>query len=124
MDGLQTHTTVITSGAKSPQMVLTVLRDNGDDSIWVKQYDVNNTDSIPLGVDQHIRFESRDYRTPEGMKVIAISRETGIIHVLQKSYDVNNEFFVKLEKGDYQLRVQATWYELGTHFYLFDIRVT
>jgi hypothetical protein len=57
------------------------------------------------------------------MKVVARNLETDTIHILQKSYDVNNEFFAKLQKGSYELRVQATWAELGTHYYVFNVLI-
>jgi hypothetical protein len=50
--------------------------------------------------------------------------DSGAILLLRKSYDVNNEFFVNLDKGSYQLQVQATWFEVGSHIYKFNIAVT
>lgn len=125
-DELPDSTTAAIPGEKSlpPRMVLTVLKGNEDNSLGVTKYAANNTDPIPLGVGEHIRFESPDYRTAEGMKAIAINNATGTVQTLLKSYDVNNEFFTKLEPGKYQLRVQATWLEFGTHIYIFNIVVS
>ena len=103
-------------------MVLTTLQGNEDHSPAKQSYDSSN--HVLLPVDEHIRFDTPEYRIPESLKVVAVSSATGTIHTLLKSYDVNNEFFVKLEPGDYQFRVQATWSELGTNVYVFDVTVS
>jgi hypothetical protein len=105
-----------------PRMVLAILDGNEDHSEGIAQYEANNTDRITLAAGQHIRFESPDYRTPDAMKVISLSPK-GTIQTLLKSYDVNNEFFVKLEKGNYELIVQARWIE-QTYVYHFYITIS
>ena len=105
-------------------MLLFVLKGDEDSSDRVTQYEANSTEPIELLGEAHIRFDSPDYRTAESMKVVARDMATGTIHLLRKSYDVNNEFFVNLDKGSYQLQVQATWFEVGSHIYKFNIAVT
>jgi hypothetical protein len=122
-DNKSANNTDIASVEDSPSLVLVVLKGDEDHSPGIKKFKTNNTDSIPLVVGQHIRFESPDYRAPESMKVIAKNTDSGTIRILLKSYNVNNEFFIRLEEGSYQLQVQATWFELGTHFYTFNISV-
>ena len=122
-DELLTDTASVTSSKPPPPMVLTILQGNEDNSKALEQYRDNNSESITLRVDQHIRFESPDYRIPDSLKVIAVGQSGGI-HTLLKSYDVNNEFFTKLDKGSYQFRVQATWFEIGTEVYLFNVTIT
>lgn len=118
-------TAIATSNAGSPpKMVLIVLKGDEDSSNAITQYDANNTKLIELLPEAHIRFDSPDYRTAESMKVVARDLDTGTIHLLRKSYDVNNEFFVNLGKGSYQLQVQASWFEAGSHIYKFDITVS
>jgi hypothetical protein len=105
-------------------MILVVLQGNEDSSKPVTQYDANNNQPIPISSNEHIRFDSPDYRTAESMKVVARDMDSGAILLLRKSYDVNNEFFVNLDKGSYQLQVQATWFEVGSHIYKFNIAVS
>ena len=118
------NTTVATSTGEPPKMLLFVLKGDEDSSGHVTQYEANNTEQIELLPEAHIRFDSPDYRTAESMKVVARDMDTGTIHLLRKSYDVNNEFFVNLNKGSYQLQVQATWFEVGSHIYKFNIVVS
>lgn len=107
-----------------PPMVLTVLQGNEDHSPGVARYSSNSTNPILIVIDQHIRFDTPESQLPESLRVIAISTSTGTIHTLLKSYNVNNEFFANIEPGNYELRVQAVWAELGTHVYLFNVTVT
>ncbi|HEX2615068.1 MAG TPA: hypothetical protein VHL10_06210 [Nitrososphaera sp.] len=118
------NTTVATSTGEPPKMLLFVLKGDEDSSDRVTQYDANNNQPIPISSNEHIRFDSPDYRTAESMKVVARDMDSGAIMLLRKSYDVNNEFFVNLDKGSYQLQVQATWFEVGSHIYKFDIVVS
>ncbi len=117
------NNTTIASGKESPKMVLIVLRGDEDSSNAMTQYDADNSQPIQLVSNEHIRFDSPDYRTAESMKVIARDMNSGAIQLLRKSYDVNNEFFVNLGKGSYQLQVQATWFESGSHIYKFNITI-
>jgi hypothetical protein len=114
--------TDIAAASHQPQMVLTVLKDNEDDSPGVRQFQANNTGPIPLAQGQHIRFESPDSRTPDSLKVVAVG-PTGTVHILLKSYDVNNEFFINLDSGNYELKVQARWFN-QTYFYPFNVNIT
>ena len=118
------NTTVATSTGEPPKMLLFVLKGDEDSSDRVTQYEANSTEPIELLSEAHIRFDSPDYRTAESMKVVARDMDSGAIMLLRKSYDVNNEFFVNLDKGSYQLQVQATWFEVGSHIYKFDIVVS
>jgi len=101
------------------RLVLTVLKGNEDNSIGVASYNENNTTPIALSKDQHIRFESPDFRKSDGMKVIAIEPD-GKIHILLKSYDVNNKYFINNDRGPYAIRVQARWLD-STYFYSFNV---
>jgi len=120
---VQNNTTIATNDRESPKMVLIVLKGNEDSSEAVAQYEANDTQPIQMISNEHIRFDSPDYRTAESMRVIARDMDSGAILLLRKSYDVNNEFFVNLDKGSYQLQVQATWFEAGSHIYKFNIVV-
>jgi hypothetical protein len=111
-----------TSSVTRPKLVLMVLKGNEDNSEGIATYEANNTKSITLAEGQHIRFDSPDYRRPDSMRVIAIE-PSGKIHILLKSYDVNNEFFMNVNKGPYELRVQARWLD-STYFYSFNVQVT
>jgi hypothetical protein len=122
--GNSNNTTTVASSDQAPQMLLVVLQGDEDSSNLLTQYEANNTQPIRLASGAHIRFDSPDYRTAEGMKVIARDVDGGTIDLLRKSYDVNNEFFVNLDKGSYQLQVQATWFEVGSHIYKFNIAVS
>ena len=121
---VKNNTTIATTSKEPPKMILVVLQGNEDSSKPVAQYDANNTQPIRISNNEHIRFDSPDYRTAESMKVIARNMDSGAILILRKSYDVNNEFFVNLDKGSYQLQVQATWFEVGSHIYKFNIAVS
>jgi hypothetical protein len=120
---IKNNTTIATS-KEPPRMILVVLQGNEDSSKAVAQYDANNTQPIQVSSNEHIRFDSPNYRTAESMKVIARDMDSGAILLLRKSYDVNNEFFINLSKGSYQLQVQASWFEAGSHIYKFNIAVT
>jgi hypothetical protein len=115
------NTTTVASSGEAPKMLLVLLQGAEDSSKSVAQYESNNTEPIQLASNAHIRFESSDYRTAEGMKVIARDLDSGSIQLLRKSYDVNNEFFINLSKGHYELQVQASWFEKGSFVYRFDI---
>jgi hypothetical protein len=121
---IKNNTTIATTNKEPPRMILVVLRGNEDSSKPMAQYDANNAQRIQISSNGHIRFDSPNYRTAESMRVIARDLDNGAILLLRKSYDVNNEFFVNLDKGGYQLQVQATWSEVGSHIYKFDIEVT
>jgi hypothetical protein len=121
---VKNNTTIATTDKGPPKIVLVVLQGNEDSSKPVAQYGANNTQPIPISSNEHIRFDSPDYRTAESMKVVARDMDSGTILLLRKSYDVNNEFFVNLDKGSYQLQVQATWFEVGSHIYKFNIAVS
>ena len=123
-DGDDTNnTTMVASSGEAPKMLILLLKGAEDSSEAVAQYEANNTESIQLATNAHIRFESSDYRTAEGMRAIAKDMDDGSIQLLRKSYDVNNEFFINLEKGHYELQVQASWFEKGSYVYRFDIMV-
>jgi hypothetical protein len=123
-DGDDTNnTTTVASPEEAPKMLLVVLQGDEDSSSPVAQYEANNTEPIQLASNAHVRFDSSDYRTAEGMKVIARDMDGGTIQLLRKSYDVNNEFFINLGKGHYELQVQASWFERGSFVYKFDIMV-
>jgi hypothetical protein len=111
---------VVASLNTPPRIVLAVLKSDEDNSAGTTFFDANNTVPIALLEGQHIRFESPDYRMPDSMKVIAID-SSGVVHILLKSYDVNNEFFINLGKGSYELKVQARWLE---HTYIYSFNVT
>jgi hypothetical protein len=117
------NTTTVASPGEAPKMLLVVLEGDEDSSSAVAQYEANNTESIQLASNAHVRFDSSDFRTAEGMKVIARDMDGGTIQLLRKSYDVNNEFFINLGKGHYELQVQASWFERGSFVYKFDIMV-
>ena len=121
--GNSNNTTTVASSDQSPQMLLVVLKGNEDSSNAVTRYEANNTEPIRLASGAHIRFDSSDYRTADGMKVIARDVNGGTIDLLRKSYDVNNEFFINVGKGHYKLQVQAAWFEKGTFVYQFDVMV-
>ena len=110
---------VVASQNTPPRMVLAVLKTDEDNSAGTTFFDANNTEPVALIEGQHIRFESPDYRMPDSMKVIAMD-SSGNVHILLKSYDVNNEFFINLAKGNYELKVQARWLE---HTYLYSFNV-
>jgi hypothetical protein len=123
-DGDDTNnTTTVASPEEAPKMLLVVLQGDEDSSSPVAQYEANNTEPIQLASNAHVRFDSSDYRTAEGMKVIARDMDGGTIQLLRKSYDVNNEFFINLGEGHYELQVQASWFERGSFVYKFDIMV-
>jgi hypothetical protein len=123
-DGDDTNnTTTVASSGQAPKMLILLLKGAEDSSEAVTQYEANNTQPIQLAGNAHVRFESPDYRTAEGMKVIARDMDDGSIQLLRKSYDVNNEFFINLEKGHYELQVQASWFEKGSYVYRFNILV-
>lgn len=117
------NTTTVASSGEAPKMLLLLLKGAEDSSDAVAQYEANNTQPIQLASNAHIRFDSSDYRTPEGMRVIARDMNDGSIQLLRKSYDVNNEFFINLEKGHYELQIQASWFEKGSYVYKFNIIV-
>jgi hypothetical protein len=114
---------MVASSDKAPKMLLVLLKGAEDSSEAVAQYEANNTEPIQLATNAHIRFDSPDYRTAEGMKAIARNMDDGSIQLLRKSYDVNNEFFINLGKGHYELQVQASWFDKGSFVYRFDIMV-
>jgi len=116
-------TTIASPTGEPPRMLLALLEGPEDASGAVAQYEANNTGAIQLASGAHVRFDSADYRTAEGMRVTARDIDTGAIQLLRKSYNINNEFFINLEQGRYELQVQASWFEKGSFGYEFDIRV-
>jgi hypothetical protein len=112
---------IVASVNTPPRLVLTALKTDEDGSAGMTSFDANNTTPIALVENQHIRFESPDYRTPDSMKAVAIA-PNGKISILLKSYDVNNEFFINLGKGNYDIKVQTRWLE-QTYIYSFKVTV-
>lgn len=108
-------------------MMLAVLEGSEDSSSAVAQYEPDGDQVISLPPNSHIRFEPSDYRPADSMRVIARDLGDGTVDTLRKSYNVNNEFFVNLEEGRYQLQVQASWGgEAGSsnsHVYRFNVEV-
>ena len=123
VDGDNDNTTVASPNGEPPKMLLVLLEGPEDSSSAIAQYESNNTGAIELASGAHVRFDSADYRTAEGMRVTARDIDTGAIELLRKSYNINNEFFINLEQGHYELQVQASWFEKGTFGYTFDIMV-
>ena len=123
VDANNDSTTIASPSVEPPKMLLALLEGPEDASGAVAQYEANNTESIQLASGAHVRFDSADYRTAEGMRVTARDTDTGAIQLLRKSYNINNEFFINLEQGRYELQVQASWFEKGSFGYRFDIRV-
>jgi hypothetical protein len=119
----KSNNTNIVTGLHAPEMVLVVLKGDEDSSNSVTQYKANNTEPIRLASGAHVRFDSPEYRTAEGMKVIARDVDGGTIELLRKSYDVNNEFFINVDRGHYELQVQASWFEKGSFVYQFNVQV-
>lgn len=117
------NTATVASSGEPPVIMLVLLQGPEDASAAVAQYEGNNTEPIQLASGAHIRFDSADYRTAESMKVVARNLETGQIELLRKSYDVNNEFFINVDKGHYEFQVQASWFEKGSFVYGFDVMV-
>ena len=104
--------------------MLVLLKGAEDASTAVAKYDPENSGTISLQSNDHVRFESPDSRLPESLRIIAEDKADGHISILRKSYDVNNEFFINLEEGEYQLRAQASWSDKGNFVYTYDITVT
>jgi hypothetical protein len=117
------NTTTVASPGEAPKMLLVLLEGPEDASTAVAQYEANNTKPIQLAGNAHIRFDSPDYRTAESIRVIARDLDTGEIQLLRKSYDVNNEFFINVGEGHYELQVQATWFEKGSFVYRFETMI-
>jgi hypothetical protein len=115
------NTTNIAS--EQPNLVLVLLEGAEDSSAPVARHDPNTGETISLQNNAHIRFESAKVRPPESLKVLAEDLDDGRIIILRKSYDVNNEFFINLEQGKYELRAQASWFDRGTFFYTYGITV-
>lgn len=106
-----------------PNLVLVLLQGPEDSSAAVAQHDPKTNETISLQSNAHIRFESPKVRPPESLKVLAVDLDDGGITILRKSYDVNNEFFINLGQGEYELRAQASWFDRGTFFYTYKIAV-
>lgn len=123
VDGNNDNTTVASPNGEPPKMLLVLLEGSEDSSTAVAQFESNNTRAIELANGARVRFDSADYRTAEGMLVTARDLDTGAIELLRKSYNINNEFFINLEQGHYELQVQASWFEKGSFGYRFDVRV-
>lgn len=119
----ETDNDMIIASPSVPRMQLLLLESADDNAPVVARYDANNTEPIELASNAHIKFDSADYRTAEGMTITARNLNTGEIELLRKSYDVNNQFFVNLDNGSYDIQVQAKWAEKGTFSYKFDVLV-
>lgn len=115
--------TSIAFSDEPPRIMLVLLEGPEDGSTSVAEYEANNVYPIELAMGAHIRFESPDHRTAESIRVVARNLDTGQIELLRKSYDVNNEFFINIDKGRYELQVHASWFEKGSFVYAFDILV-
>ncbi|MCI0563627.1 MAG: hypothetical protein MN733_34575 [Nitrososphaera sp.] len=113
----------IAPDGQPPHLVLVVLNGSEVFSKSVGQYDPSSDQIIPLHSNAYVRFDSLDFRTAEGMRVLAEGDDGGI-EVLRKSYYANNGFFINLDKGSYELQVQASWGDRGTYLYVFNISVT
>jgi hypothetical protein len=116
-------TKINVASSEIPKMMLVVLQGDEDSSSAAVWYEENNTEPIQLARNDHIRFDSPGHRTAEGMRVLARELDNGNIERLRKSYDVNNEFFINLNKGNYELQVQASWFEVGSYVYKFNVAV-
>ena len=112
-----------TASSEQPLLLLVLLEGAEDASTGVAKYDPENSGTISLQSNDHVRFESPDSRLPESLRIIAEDKADGHISILRKSYDVNNEFFINLEEGEYQLRAQASWSDKGNFVYTYDITV-
>lgn len=109
--------------SEQPMLELVLLENAEDSSRAVERYLPENNETISLSGDAHIRFESPELRPPDSLRVVAHDTEDGSILILRKSYDVNNEFFVNLGQGKYELRAEATWADDGHFLYTYDITV-
>jgi hypothetical protein len=116
-------TKINVASSEIPKMMLVVLQGDEDSSSAAVWYEENNTEPIQLARNDHIRFDSPGHRTAEGMRVLARDLDNGNIERLRKSYDVNNEFFINLNRGNYELQVQASWFEVGSYVYKFNVAV-
>lgn len=109
------------AAAMRPHLVLERLSSDAENSDEVASYEPDNRAPITLREGDHIRFQTLNNRDPDSMRVIAFDK-SGKINVLLKDYDVNNQFFTNVEKGEYELRVEARWFD-ETYFYSFNIAV-
>ncbi len=121
--GESNNTTIVASSGEPPAMTLVLLQGPEDASTAVAQYEANNTEPVELSSGAHIRFDSPDHRTAESIRVVARNLDTGEIELLRKSYDVNNEFFINVGRGHYELQVHASWFDRGSFVYGFNIMV-
>lgn len=122
-EGDQLNATTTASSSDRPDLMLILLKGQEDSSIPVAKYDPDLNKTITLHSSDHIRFEPPDNRAPESLRIIAEDVDDGRILILRKSYDVNNEFFVNLDHGEYQLRAQASWFDKGSYVYTYDVNV-
>lgn len=109
--------------SEKPHMQLFLLEGNENFDEPVAEFESGNSEFIQLEAQSHIRFDSSDYREPDGIHVLAKNIETGKTEVLRRSYYVNNEFFVFLRQGEYQFQVLASWPEKGNFQYNFNVAV-
>lgn len=114
---------VTTIAADRPTLELVLLEGAEDASTPVAQYSSYANETISLKSNAHLRFESPEIRPPDSLRIVAHDLEDGSVLILRKSYDVNNEFFVNLEQGKYELRAEATWADKGPFLYTYDITV-
>ncbi|HKU48883.1 MAG TPA: hypothetical protein VJP79_02935 [Nitrososphaera sp.] len=120
---LNATTTASSSSSDRPDLMLILLKGQEDSSVPVARYNPDLNQAITLHSSDHIRFEPPNNRPPESLRIIAEDVDDGRILILRKSYDVNNEFFVNLDHGEYQLRAQASWFDKGSYVYTYDINV-
>ena len=109
--------------SEMPKLELVLLEGPEDASAAVAQYAPNDNQTITLQSDAHLRFDSPDARAPDSLRVTAHDLEDGRILILRKSYEVNNEFFVNLEQGKYELRAEASWADNPPYLYTYNISV-
>jgi len=109
------------AAAMRPHLVLERLASDAENSEEVASYEPDNKAPVTLREGDHIRFQTLNNRDPDSMRVIAFDK-SGKINVLLKDYDVNNQFFANVERGEYELRVEARWFD-ETYFYSFNIAV-
>ena len=112
-----------TVDADQPTLELVLLAGAEDASTAVAEYAPSSNETISLQSNAHVRFESPETRPPDSLRIVAHDLEDGRVLILRKSYDVNNEFFVNLEQGKYELRAEASWANNGPFLYTYDIAV-
>jgi len=110
--------------SEQPALELVLLEGAEDASKPVARYAAGNNETIYLQIGSHLRFESPQSRPPDSLRVVAHDLEDGSVLILRKSYDVNNEFFVNLQQGKYELRAETSWVDKEPYLYTYDITVS